>query len=168
MHDEPNKPRLTAELAAFEQQLADLAPTTPRIDRDRLMYDAGRAAALAPSQPTQLGRNFWQFTTALATAASLLLAVTLLWQPNHPQTAKVAPAVETTAAISTPRLDSRTHRDRLPPDYLGMRNVALTEGISVFDRGARSAGITSEDAAPPANSRQLLKELLPAPEHPSS
>ena len=38
---------LAADLAAVEKQLAGLTPAVPRVDRDRLMFAAGRAAAEA-------------------------------------------------------------------------------------------------------------------------
>ena len=45
---EQNEPKLTAELAALESRLCGLRPATPQIDRDRLMFAAGRAAEQGP------------------------------------------------------------------------------------------------------------------------
>ena len=39
--------KLTPDLAAMERQLARLTPAAPRIDRDRLMFNAGREAVIA-------------------------------------------------------------------------------------------------------------------------
>ncbi len=54
---QPDERPLPAELAAVERQLAGLAPTAPRIDRDRLMFEAGRAAADAESRAVHLGEG---------------------------------------------------------------------------------------------------------------
>ncbi|MCC7473844.1 MAG: hypothetical protein IT425_00490 [Pirellulales bacterium] len=95
---------LTPDLAAIERQLARLTPAAPRIDRDRLMFAAGKAAATAsqlhceaePSpNPSLQGSGikaaatlrvagprgwFWPAATATMTAATLLLATMLVWQ----------------------------------------------------------------------------------------
>jgi hypothetical protein len=108
MFDErkPGEQRLAPELVALERQLLGLTPALLRIDRDRLMFEAGRASALAASDPLSApnepspnpslqGRGigtaatlrvaaqrnwFWPAATALMTAASLLLATMLLFQ----------------------------------------------------------------------------------------
>ena len=54
---QPDERRLPAELAAVERQLAGLAPAGPRIDRDRLMFEAGRAAAEAELHAVHLGEG---------------------------------------------------------------------------------------------------------------
>ena len=49
---EPAEPEITADLKALEQQLAQIAPMALRIDRDQLMFEAGRASV---AQPRRLG-----------------------------------------------------------------------------------------------------------------
>jgi hypothetical protein len=120
MFDEskPDQQHLAPELVALERQLLGLTPALPRIDRDRLMFDAGRAAALTergtvvaanePSpSPSLRGRGievaatlrvagrrawFWPAATAMMTAASLFLATMLVWQ-NRSQFVAQQPAL---------------------------------------------------------------------------
>ena len=108
MFDEPkpDEQPLAPELIAIERQLLGLTPALPRIDRDRLMFEAGRAAGRAAHEecrainepspsPSLKGRGIgiaatlrvaghrdwlWPAATAMTTAASLLLATMLVWQ----------------------------------------------------------------------------------------
>jgi hypothetical protein len=114
MFDEQEADKLAADLAAIEQQLRGLVPEALRIDRDRLMFEAGRAAGLSAQRalyepspgPSLQGRGsiaatghhgcrgrvaggrrwFWPAATVAMTAATLLLATMLVWQ-NRSQTA---------------------------------------------------------------------------------
>jgi len=101
MFDEqkPGEQHLAPELVALERQLLGLTPALPRIDRDRLMFEAGRASVqmieerspsrslrgrgidAAASLPVAGRRGwFWPAATALTTAASFLLATMLVFQ----------------------------------------------------------------------------------------
>ena len=112
---EPNRPsdeaQLPAELAALERELSRLTPAPLRLDRDRLMFTAGRASTnqdgramhiAGPSRSGSLSRHiagpswsgswsgslplrFWPAATAVMTAASVMLAMMLFWQtpPEH-------------------------------------------------------------------------------------
>jgi hypothetical protein len=71
MSDERFKEKLPDELKAVETALRGLTPAAGAIDRDRLMYLAGRASARQPSP--KLSRFVWPLTTA----ALLLLSLTL-------------------------------------------------------------------------------------------
>lgn len=115
-HDQqPSRPgdeeHLPDELAALERRLASLTPPAPRVDRDRLMFEAGRASAEAtrlgltyiagPSRsgdsyvagPSRSGdsragrlwsHRFWPAAAATMTAASIALAVLLIRQTSSP------------------------------------------------------------------------------------
>jgi hypothetical protein len=65
---------LPPELRSFEAQLAALVPRTDRLDRERLMYRAGRASLAA-----EIGRRPWAWPAAFSAmtvvAASLLVAL---------------------------------------------------------------------------------------------
>jgi hypothetical protein len=66
------------ELNELERQLAALSPRASRLDRDRVMYLAGRAAA-----ETELGTGgaaawLWPSATGVMTAVSVLLAMMLV------------------------------------------------------------------------------------------
>ncbi len=122
---EPAENELAPDLAAMERQLARLTPAAPRIDRDRLMFAAGHAAAnvarpsLEAKEPELAatlrvaGRHrwFWPAATATMTAATLLLATMLVWQraaqpiaaqsPTPPQPTTVATTAPPTQAVDT-------------------------------------------------------------------
>jgi len=69
---------LPAELKAFEARLAALTPRPDRLDREALLFEAGRASAEVGS------RHRWAWPSAfgaMATVAAVLLAVVLL-QPD--------------------------------------------------------------------------------------
>src|SRR5262245_23404099 len=88
---EPDEFELAPELLVFRQELDKLQPAAPRIDRDQLMWNAGRAAArtgqdgrdihiAGPSWAGRFRRHIWPAATATMTAATLLLSAMLLWQ----------------------------------------------------------------------------------------
>lgn len=190
--DETSEPKLNPELEAIERQLARLTPVAPRVDRDRLMYMAGIAAAAQPrglghiAEPFGLGvrRWLWPAATALMTAASLLLATMLVWQrrtyelalqspagsqqlagANASQTA-VVPAIATSTAPSGSAAIVQVARSSVlqpKPGYLGIRYIALTHGVTAIETLDRTTG-THRDSIPQnePTQRDLLRELLPA------
>jgi hypothetical protein len=125
---EPAELELTPDLAAMELQLARLTPAAPHIDRDRLMFAAGREAVIAAQRlrqtepspnPSLQGRGidaaatlrvagphrwFWPAATATMTAATLLLATMLVWQrAAQPVAAQSAtPPLPTNVATAKP------------------------------------------------------------------
>jgi hypothetical protein len=207
MFDEqkPGEQHLAPELVALERQLLGLTPALPRIDRDRLMFEAGRASALTASativtanepspSPSLQGRGietaatqrvaghhgwFWPAATALATAASLLLATMLVFQ-NHSQF--VAQQSNTPPAPNESNNITQVSKD-LPAEqfarrdwsmkpvlndgYLGIRYIAVTAGIGALPENFQSAATVREvpdknKPSEPATVRNLMKELLPA------
>jgi len=161
---------LPAELAALEKQLAAFAPMAPRVDRDRLMFAAGRASVGHSTGTSWAGSKFWPAATVLATAASILLATMLVWQRAE------------SGSIATPQVAGKSNAepivvqdaswrwsDRLPSGYLGVRHVALTRGVGAleYELPAVDRGET-ELWSPPATAGQLRKEFLPTPKHSSS
>ncbi len=117
---------LPAELAALERQLAHLSPAPLAINRDRLMFEAGRAAVearliAAPDRdgrakciagPSRSGRaahdsrnRFWPLATATMTAATLLLSAMLVRQshrrPNESPTVHVLESPRPAVDVST-------------------------------------------------------------------
>ena len=61
---------LTPDLQALEARLAGLAPTSG-VDRDRLMYEAGRAAVAG--SPSAGRRAAWPVATLLVAVAALVV-----------------------------------------------------------------------------------------------
>jgi hypothetical protein len=182
---EPEEFELAAELMAIERQLAAIAPAALRIDRDQLMFAAGRAAergqrGLAATQRVAGGGWFWPATAAMTTAASVVLAV-MLWRQNEP-IAVVQGAAKPQAADAA--IANQDVAEQMPevegyPDwlhranwaarptqgYLEVRYIALTQGLGDLpaDRSIGGESGDSHDKVPskPATARGLLLELLP-------
>jgi hypothetical protein len=181
--------QLPAELAALEKQLAGFTPAAARVDRDRLMFAAGRAAIAGYSrprwpgyivEPSWLGSRFWPAATAMMTAATILLAATLLLQHDVDRIAakpQAASDVDTTDNAFGDAPESNNNNEfvrfdashsawpwsaRPTSGYLGLRYVALTQGVGAIGiRPAATSGV-SDEPPPPATARELLEELLPA------
>ncbi len=178
---------LSGELTALERQLRGLTPVMPRIDRDRLMFAAGRVAEEGPiriattSRIAGAGRWLWPAATACMTAATLLLATMLVWQSRlqlvaRQKEAKPQAVVDVVSALREGEVNPAylvTSRDGWstsgPPTdtYLGVRYIALTHGVSALPAEAPWGGVDrdgSNDRPPtkPVTARNLLDELLPS------
>lgn len=176
---------LTPELAALQKQLAGLQLAPAAIDRDRLMFEAGRAAAesaqrIAASQRLAgAPRWIWPTATALMTAACIVLSLMLIWRDNAPNFANqpTAPQPTNDHLVTEPTVDDVRNVKRLtsrltssrhsPPPargYLNVRYVALTEGVSAIAHDRATNGETSNETTrpKPATSRDLLEDLLPS------
>jgi hypothetical protein len=186
---------LASDLLAIERHLRELTLTAPQVDRDRLMYLAGVAAGQSASasesarltppagirQVLKSRQWLWPTTAAMMTAATLLLGSMLVWQNRSPSVVQIG-------TNSQPVRQSAHHpqkaisdcRDQLAADedhswrirpaatgYLGVRYIALTQGITAFepDYQATSAGGDSwsdVQQTQPATAGRLMDELLPA------
>lgn len=125
------------ELSALETSLGKLSPTPAALDRDRLMYQAGRASA----------RVSWLWP-AVAGAASLTaaaLALVLAFRPAplsvveqrvvviRQQTPPVAPAH--TETLPEPWVETSVQSDEPPlpqAEYLRRRQEVLRWGVDVL------------------------------------
>jgi hypothetical protein len=186
---EPAEPELTPDLESLERQLARLAPAPLSIDRDRLMFEAGRASVAEPrrlgyiADPSRVGARFWPIATATMTAASVFLATMLVWQRQSAPLADqpISNGIVVRAAKKAPLTTANTARPevtnafvsglpRSTTGYLGVRNIALTQGIGALQPTMAANAeprIPSLDA-PPSNrptSRELMDELLPGSDH---
>ncbi len=84
MSEDENE-KLPAELKALEAQLAALVPRADRLDRDRLMFLAGRASAGDATVPSRsVARRALPAAFAAMTGVAVVLAV-LLVLPAEPQ-----------------------------------------------------------------------------------
>ena len=143
-------PEHTGELSSLEANLASLAPAT-NLDRDKLLFEAGRAAGVAEQSSLSVPR---QKLLAWTTAALLLLSLTTtaLWLrqrgitqvivENPPQEHVIPPVPDDQPrAEETPDLE-----DALPlddgseftfvsspaRDYFELRDRVLTEGADAL------------------------------------
>jgi hypothetical protein len=188
---EPAEPELTPDLQATEGQLARLTPVAARVDRDRLMFEAGKVAArpglhgrLAVARwpgyiagPSWHGGLVWPAIATLTTAASLLLAVSLVWQRHsfevalheRPQAVSVVQVAEQRPAevLSTTAQPSFATAElmslRQPANgYLSIRYAALTRGVNAIDTGPTNSEIGDSMGALEQTQREMLDELLPS------
>jgi hypothetical protein len=177
---EPERTELTPELAALERQLSALSLSPPRIDRDKLMFEAGRAAASRPrwsinlASPPWGGSRIWPATTAMMTAASVIFATMLILHRDSARVAApTAPQVAPVLVVAQPSVVQPAWRSDFARNawlastqpstgYLGIRQAALTRGVNAIDStfsaasNVRDAGEKSD-----ASQRRMLNELLP-------
>lgn len=105
----------------FEAQLRRLVPLAPDLDRDRVMFEAGRAAGAS-------SRSRWRAATGALALLSIGLAIALGLRNERPAPAPAAPVVvvpapEPPTTVETPvpvadatptlPLNARQWRDRL-------------------------------------------------------
>jgi hypothetical protein len=111
------------ELRQLETALAGLAPRPAEVDRDRLMFAAGRLSA---------ARTRWVLPLASASLASAatLLAVLILYRPPTRFVYVPAPQVP----LSAPSSGSPVPESQPPAsaDYILLRNRLLNEGVEAL------------------------------------
>lgn len=136
-------------LDEFEAQLAALRPAASRVDRDALLYEAGRAAAsAAPRRANTVAR--WLSPTV--TAASLALAATfaaLWWNESHRPAPQVAQPTTPTPVQVVDDEEEITIAEVASPQesYLHLRQVALREGVDAWPRRVPVGTTTSPTSA---------------------
>ena len=164
--------RIREDLAAVEAALASLNPTPCGVDRDRMMFRAGRASAEKTSPPGRrpLTSRLWP----CATAATTLLAVTFasLWlagrgqpvaerhlKPSREMGVEEQQAGEHPAAVA-PSTEVARDRKRFRTDYLQLRQWVLTRGL---DELPQPVAVPPSDAEPSwwrSGDRKALERLL--------
>lgn len=157
------------DLKHVEQSLAAMSPRPPQVDRDRLMFLAGAAAAgnqgpgasgQTPLMVAQRSSWLWPAATAALGATSLALAVALVVRTSAPPQIvyvdRPAPPIVQAAATPGPVQEStapaeqiaaapaaRVQRNELPQipvnNYVRARDVALRMGLDALG-GPRSSG----------------------------
>ncbi|HEV3003234.1 MAG TPA: hypothetical protein VGX78_02190 [Pirellulales bacterium] len=169
----------TQDVKAVEAMLSSLAPSTGKLDRDRLMFLAGEAAALArlPLARAPLRRWAWPaaFSTMSAVAATLLALLVSQPEPTVIERIVHVPAGQPSAAgvptkdfvsgAETPnRVEAQRQElpanDRAPTqgDYLRLRDQVLALGLDSWSPG-RSAGAAAPADAPQSH-RQMVERVL--------
>jgi hypothetical protein len=190
---ESEKFQVTPELEALERQLAGLDIVPVQLDRDRLMFDAGRAAERAEREGATtlrvagIPRWIWPTATGLMTAACLVLAAMLVWrdeaafvaqQEAKPPFGKaqggpaaVERAFERPAAQAVREVEGLAIRpmptmwgSRPDGGYLEKRYVALTLGVGELrSDDENDSSLAPHGSTGPATVRNLLEELVPPP-----
>jgi hypothetical protein len=141
------------DLNALADRLRGWQPSTGGLDRDRLIFEAGRAAGLAEARAS-FHRRFWP----LAMAASLLLA-TGLFMTRHPEpveVAEVSPQPPRPIVVSPP----------IPPidpnSYLALTRQIAAGGLDPIRRDSprpESDPSISVDRPPPLRARDIDRLL---------
>lgn len=183
-----NQNQLSPAEQKMESQLASFLPAAPAIDRDRLMFEAGWQAAVATLSPAPqrgLAHYGWPAATALATAASVMLAVMLVRQPPQgefvAQTPQSEQSDETEVTPSLPasepeRIDEASFVATPAPlpwpfrnvslgsdTYLAVRTAVLETGIGALRSSEPTMSLSAETIRQPATMRSLMDEYLPGP-----
>jgi hypothetical protein len=132
---------LPEELKSLEAALRQLTPAASQIDRDRLMYQAGRASVLSTGdagvalerQMSVMDRrqNYWP----MATAVLVLLSITLggLWL--HATRSSVVYVVGEPMAVLPNEIANPAVSEVLAhrgADYLRLRNLVLAHGTNAL------------------------------------
>ncbi|HEX4414822.1 MAG TPA: hypothetical protein VH107_14400 [Lacipirellulaceae bacterium] len=181
---EPAEPELTPELQALEGKLARLSPAAVRLDRDRLMFEAGMGAGRAASEPSPSPslkgqRNVWVWRggAALMTAASLVLATMLVWQRQEfdvalreakqpavaPQLASAQPTASSPPA-AVPEVSTANWIALRQPaaGYLGIRYTAVTRGVDAIESESRDGSASRSSHQLERNERDIMNDFLPS------
>jgi hypothetical protein len=146
--------RINEELAAVEAALASLKPATSGVDRDRVMFLAGRMSAVANAPLHQKQKTPWLWPCA--TAVSLLLAIassgmlymrgtapgekqavypksnTIQTAENIPQPLWYEPARKATPEVKRPRQQTSSGRRNMPMDYLSLSMLVAEKGVDAL------------------------------------
>jgi hypothetical protein len=157
MECEKHDPDRENDLTALERRLAAWRPAAGAVDRDRMLFDAGRAAARAEDRV-----RVWR----LATAASIIVIATLGGLLAHERSQR--PALEPSAAVRTSPPDpwpstlksarSVTIESSGPNSYqvLTSRLVSGARDLSSFD-----VELEPEPARPPTTSSKPTPHAEP-------
>ncbi len=187
-NEHPAGRELPAELHAFEAQLASLLPNAGSLERDRLLFEAGRAAAEAewarksPSRAVRWVR-MGAAITATAAATFLLTARTLqpqplaVCQPPLPASATVAEKIDEPVPEPPPTVrEVATQNGHVPQaaivdtvfgsgaggamlSYFRQRNRLLVMGVDTLPQVKRRTPASGVSPNTPVSYADLLDEL---------
>ena len=134
-----DKPRPYEELTQMETLLRSLAVSESGLDRDRLMYLAGHAAAEAEWQSRRVTPTLWRLTAVLSTAVAIVLAATLALRPEPlairvtEHVDQVVPAVRKTANKDVAEHVSEEHGNEENPEALVSDEPVVTAIVDDVD-----------------------------------
>lgn len=148
-----NEENITPAQRELEIALGSLRPATTSMDRDLLMFRAGRAS----------GRRYYRTWQGGAAVLAVLLTVSLLHSPTvqpiervqyvtHEQQAAPSDMMTMTKATTGPACT----RSQMPGNYVRLRNRVLIGGLDELPETYSSSG----PSEPPMNRRQLLEMML--------
>jgi hypothetical protein len=170
MSHDPLSEQIDEGLRQIEAALRGLSPMGGRLDRDRLMYLAGQASAVGPEtrQSATGVASYTRFAWPLATAASLLMAMTLgvalIFSPRAGERIVYVDrpnAGGSAAMVSFPSApaDSSHAAGSDQDNYLQLRNLVLTRGVDALPAENKAGGRQRAEQTPswPMLRQQLFK-----------
>jgi hypothetical protein len=170
---------LNQQLAALEGQLTSFHPAPSRLDRDRVMFLAGRASGEnRPRRHTASGaRWLWPMAFAGMSGVAATLLVTLLWRPagvvdQATKQAKVEPPPAPTTIVIvdrqpefTPALGPKWQapEDGFQTPYFRQLDQILAKGPDTWAATVPTAADPARQVAPPPSYPRLLNALIEVP-----
>jgi hypothetical protein len=144
----------TDELTPFETALTGLTPRVAGLDRERLLFLAGRAAALGELAPrrTRLVRWGWPAAFAAMTAVAASLTAMICMRPAaNDAIAGAEPPSAVSPLVATAQE---------APSYVHLRDEILERGFDAERLRASTASTPATVAEGPLPYQRLLGELL--------
>jgi hypothetical protein len=174
---------LTPELESLERQLARLSVVPVQVERDQIMFNAGRRAQRAmretrgPQRILGAPPWMWPAATAVMGAACVVLGAMLVWQEDATSVAQqnATPQAVAKAPVEDPAVEDVHDVERMASGptkahwgirpargYLEKRYIALTRGVGELEVGNGESDVSSKtDFTKPVTARDLLEELMP-------
>ncbi len=156
------------DLEAIETALASLQPAPSGVDRDRLMYLAGRAATGGGSPDARRPRAGWLWPCS--TAASLLVAVTFaaMWLGRGEPEVRIVyrdrpvavPEASEQPGEVVDDVEDGPARESWRSDYLRLRRLVMSEGVEAMPPTSSGAPAAGETLRWRSGFQQTLEELL--------
>jgi hypothetical protein len=153
--------RLNDDLAAIEAALCSLTPASSGIDRDRLMFLAGRASARRRFARHRLAAAFWPTAAAASLAAAVVFGT--IWATGNNPTPAPQPGDVLMAGPAAPFDVPGDTAAPSPWENRRLCQLMLEKGIDAMPEssGRRALGVLP---APREDSyRSLLKQYLDNP-----
>lgn len=154
---------LDPELTRFEAMLRALPPNSPTLDRDRLMFQSGQAAARRQARP----RLIWPAAACIFACVSLVQSLSILRPDSHPRaTPPLArsndntPSVHPEAPLSTPSVTTRPSPARYDLGQTAHQRLLWQIARYGLDALPARAPVAAAPTRQPATSADLLRQEL--------
>lgn len=163
----------------FEARLAAVRPPAVQIDRDRLMYEAGWAAAEARlARPMPPANHWWKAASAVSTLAAVALLAVVLQRPTLTASSGAASEEANTTTPSTlveaaDPVEGRPAPERRPAPpwtapqrptpsapYLALRQAVVAGQFEDVDADAAVTPVSGPEPRGLITSRDLMEQML--------
>jgi len=161
---------MNGQYESLAAELGSLVPRAAELNRDRLMYEAGRAAASKGLVANRNATRRWRLATGLSTMTAAILTMQLIAPGLSHTTRTSIPITKTTVAIQETPAQPGELMVELPlpselqgvpfrlteMSYLNRRNLVLAHGIEKLPASGSTGDEKSEPSVP---YRELLNSL---------